>query len=153
MVEPGGFLALALYSARARAILEPARALGRNYTPDTIRDFRRAILDASAGDPASAKIAESRDFYATSGCRDLLMHVNEHQHDIADIKRILEENDLEFLGFVQFPQLKPYYLAMFPDDPEGLDLANWDRFEAAHPMAFARMYQFWTAKRPIVAHG
>jgi 2-polyprenyl-3-methyl-5-hydroxy-6-metoxy-1,4-benzoquinol methylase len=153
MVEPGGFLALALYSARARVILEPAKVLGRGYTPETIRDFRRAILDQSASDPACAKIAESRDFYATSGCRDLLMHVNEHQHDIADIQRILVENDLEFLGFVQFPQLKPYYVAMFPDDPQGLDLDNWDRFETAYPMAFARMYQFWTAKRPAAGRG
>lgn len=151
IVEPGGYLALGLYSARARRVLEPARALAQNYATETIREYRRAILDGSATDASFAKIAQSRDFYATSGCRDLLMHVNEHQHDVADIQRIVGENDLEFLGFVQFPQLKPYYLAMFPDDPEGLDLANWDRFEAAYPMAFGRMFQFWMAKRVATA--
>lgn len=147
MVKPGGLLALGLYSARAREHLNPAKALGRNYTAETVREFRYAITSAPEDDPVHKYIVQSRDFYASSGCRDLLMHVNEHQHTIADIQRILDENDLEFLGFNQFEQFKEVYRSMFPHDPNGKDLNCWDKFEEAHPRAFGRMYQFWTAKR------
>ena len=147
MVKPGGMLALGLYSSRAREHLNPAKALGRTYTAQTVREFRNAIVNAPEDDPVHRPIVVSRDFYATSGCRDLLMHVNEHQHTIADIQRILDENDLEFLGFNQFDQVKERYRSMFPQDPNGRDLSSWDKFEAAYPRTFARMYQFWTAKR------
>lgn len=147
MVKPGGMLALGLYSSRAREHLNPAKALGRNYTADMVREFRHAITSAPEDDPVHGPIVISRDFYASSGCRDLLMHVNEHQHTIADIQRILDENDLEFLGFNQFGQFKDLYRSMFPNDPDGTDLSCWDKFEEAHPRAFGRMYQFWTAKR------
>ena len=147
MVKPGGLLALGLYSSRAREHLNPAKALGKAYTAQTVRQFRNAITSAPENDPAYRRVLISRDFYATSGCRDLLMHVNEHQLDIADLQRILDDNNLEFLGFHQFEQVKDRYLSMFPHDPKGRDLASWDRFEAAYPATFARMYQFWTAKR------
>jgi 2-polyprenyl-3-methyl-5-hydroxy-6-metoxy-1,4-benzoquinol methylase len=147
MVKPGGMLALGLYSARARTHLNPAKALGRRFTAETVKEFRHAITSAPEDDPVYKRVLMSRDFYASSGCRDLLMHVNEHQHSIADIQRILDENDLEFLGFNQFDQFKERYCSMFPHDQDGRDLECWDKFEAAHPAAFARMYQFWTVKR------
>ena len=147
MVKPGGMLALGLYSARAREHLNPAKALGRNYTAETVREFRNAITSAPEDDPVYDRVLLSRDFYATSGCRDLLMHVNEHQLSISDLQRILDENDLEFLGFNQFDQFKERYRSMFPNDQNGRDLESWDKFEAAHPAVFARMYQFWAQKR------
>ncbi len=146
MVRPGGFLALGLYSAKAREHLNPAKTLGRSYTPQTVREFRQAILNRAPDDPVHGSVVLSRDFYATSGCRDLLMHVQEHQLTIDDLRRMLDENGLEFLGFHQFEQVKDRYRKMFPHDPGGLDLKAWDMFEITYPRTFARMYQFWAAK-------
>jgi 2-polyprenyl-3-methyl-5-hydroxy-6-metoxy-1,4-benzoquinol methylase len=149
LAKPGGLIALGLYSARARADLEPAKAIARQYTPQTVREFRQAIINLPEDDTARQRVVVSRDFYSTSGCRDLLMHVQEHQLTIPDLRRILDENDLTFLGFLQFEMkvIHDAYTAMFPHDPSGLDLEAWDAFEAAHPLAFGRMYQFWAEKR------
>ena len=79
LLKPGGFIALGLYSARAREHLRPAKALARSYRPDTVRELRQAIINAPDLDPVRGPAVASRDFYATSGCRDLLMHVQEHE--------------------------------------------------------------------------
>jgi 2-polyprenyl-3-methyl-5-hydroxy-6-metoxy-1,4-benzoquinol methylase len=149
LAKPGGLIALGLYSRKARAHLEPAKALAKSYTPQTVRDLRQAIISLPPNHPARAGIVLSRDFYSLSGCRDLLMHVQEHQLTIPDLRRMLDENGLTFLGFTQFTfkAIREPYRAMFPHDPEGLDLDAWDAFEAVHPRVFGRMYQFWAQKR------
>ena len=149
LLKPGGFLALGLYSARARAHLKPAQQLARHYSPATVRALRQAIINAPDLDPIRGPVVASRDFYATSGCRDLLMHVQEHQLGIPDLRRILDENGLTFMGFHQFsmPEVRSAYQAMFPHDPSGLDLEAWDVFEAKHVSVFRRMYQFWAVKQ------
>jgi hypothetical protein len=38
------------------------------------------------------------------------------------------------------------YREMFPHDPQGLDLASWEQFEAENTITFARMYMFWAEK-------
>jgi 2-polyprenyl-3-methyl-5-hydroxy-6-metoxy-1,4-benzoquinol methylase len=149
MAKPGGLIAFGLYSRRAREHLEPAKALARTYAPQSVRALRQAIINLPADDPARLAIVKSRDFYSLSGCRDLLMHVQEHQLTIPDLRRILDENGLTFLGFSQFAfeQVRDTYLARFPHDPSGVDLEAWEAFEEEYPRVFARMYQFWTEKR------
>ncbi|HEX2815500.1 MAG TPA: class I SAM-dependent methyltransferase, partial [Phenylobacterium sp.] len=149
LAKPGGLIALGLYSARARVGLGPARALAKAYTPQTVRALRQAIINLPDDDPVRRRIVASADFYSTSGCRDLLMHVQEHHLTIADLRRILDENGLTFLGFLQFEfkGIRDAYRARFPHDPAGLDLDAWDIFEAERPTTFARMYQFWAGKR------
>ena len=44
-------------------------------------------------------VAASGDFFSTSGCRDLLFHVQEHRFTIPQIAAFLAENDLAFVGF------------------------------------------------------
>jgi len=149
MVKPGGLIALGLYSKRARAVLEPARAFAKGFAPDSVRALRQAVINLPEDDPARRTIVISPDFYSTSGCRDLLMHVQEHQLTIADLRRILDENGLTFLGFLQFTykSLRDAYTARFPHDPNGRDLDAWEAFEAEHPRTFSRMYQFWAERR------
>lgn len=149
LAKSGGLIALGLYSARARVALGPARAMARAYTPQTVRALRQAIINLPEDDPARRTVVRSADFYSTSGCRDLLMHVQEHHLTFPDLRRILDENGLTFLGFHQFgiKLIRDAYTARFPHDPAGLDLDAWDIFEAEHPMIFARMYQFWAQKR------
>ncbi len=149
LLKPGGFVALGLYSALAREHLKPGKELGKSFTPDTVREFRKAIIELPVDDPIRKPAVASRDFYATSGCRDLLMHVQEHELNVDDLRRMLAESDLEFLGFLQFsfPQIHDPYVARFPHDPRGLDLDAWEAFEIDNPATFRRMYQFWAQKR------
>jgi hypothetical protein len=38
------------------------------------------------------------------------------------------------------------YHRRFSDDPTGINLGNWARFEGDHPDTFAGMYVFWVQK-------
>ena len=145
VLKPGGLLNLGLYSKTARRGLQPAKDLARAYTADTVREMRQAVM-ADAADGPMQRARQSRDFYALSGARDLLMHVQEHQMTIADLRRILDENALRFLGFIQPEPVMALYREMFPHDPQGLDLDGWEQFEAEHTITFARMYMFWAEK-------
>jgi SAM-dependent methyltransferase len=145
LLRPGGFIKLGLYSAAARSGLQPAKALARTFTPETIPQMRQAIAAAPAGDPLREP-ERFMDFYATSPCRDLLMHVLEHELGFDDLRRLLDENGLRFLGFVTDPATFQAYRQAFPDDPAGTDLGGWEAFEAANPHAFTNMYQFWARK-------
>lgn len=145
LLRPGGIMKLGLYSAIARQGLKPAKALAARYTPQTIRELRRAILDAPDDDPVRAA-ARFSDFYATGACRDLLMHVLEHEMSTGDLKRIVQENGLKFLGFGLDDTVRAAFGAMFPFDGAAGDLDNWAAFEAKNPATFASMYQFWVWK-------
>ena len=48
------------------------------------------------------------DFFTLSECRDLLFHVHEHRHTLAQIADFLTENDLTFLGF-DLPRTKFWF--------------------------------------------
>jgi SAM-dependent methyltransferase len=147
LLRPGGVMSLGLYSRTARRILEPAKALARGYepTPDGIRALRAAILDAPSGDPVRGAL-HFGDFFTLSSCRDLLMHVHERQFTTAELKALLERTGLRFLGFMVPQDVRAAYVAAYPDDPAGLDLANWGAFEEARPETFAGMYAFWVQK-------
>ena len=150
MLRPGGYMRVALYSVRARATLDEARALidarGYRATAADIRRFRHDLLTHA---PASttARLVENPDFYTVSGCRDLLFHVEEHRFTLFQIADMLKRLGLRFLGF-EFADrtILERYRRRFPDDPTASSLANWDRFEAEHPGLFVAMYQFWTQK-------
>jgi len=142
----GGLLKLGLYSARARAYMRPAKALAAaQYGPGSIRELRQDIMARPADDPVRS-ITRSADFFARSSCRDLLLHVQEHELTIADLKRMLAENRMTFLGFVATPDVRAAFAARFPGADAARDLDRWDDFEAGQPEAFRSMYQFWAVK-------
>lgn len=147
MLRPGGLMKLGLYSARARRILAPAKVLATHYPPTAqgIRELRAAIMGAPAGDPVRAALAIG-DFFATSSCRDLLMHVQEHELGVDDLRRMLDESGLRLLGFTVAPAVLAAYRRRFPDDPTAVDLDHWGAFEAENPATFLGMYQFWAQK-------
>lgn len=144
-LKPGGIMKIGLYSAIARANLKPAKALARAYTPKTIAALRHAMAGAPDGDPVKAPMRFT-DFYSAAACRDLLMHVQEHELEIDHIRRMLAETGLVFMAFGVAPDVTAAYRAMFPRDPAATDLANWDAFERANPATFQHMYQFWVRK-------
>ena len=145
LLRPGGVMKIALYSAIARVKLGPAKALAKQYGPDTIRELRQAIIAAPDGDPVKAAMGTT-DFYSTSSLRDLIMHVQEHEMAVADLQRMVDENGLAFTAFAIGAETLATYRATFPGDPAATDLANWDAFERANPTTFGGMYQFWVRK-------
>src|SRR5262249_55833921 len=134
-LRPGGVMLLGLYSRLARADLNAARAYikERRYggTAEEIRRFREEVFAWPDGAPGKS-VMQQGDFYSTSGCRDLLFHVQEYQHDLPEIAAFIAEEKLTFLGFEIDTRIAHEYAAINPDDPAMTDLDRWDRFERAH---------------------
>ena len=110
-----------LYSALARRTVTAARAFiaERGYCPteDDIRTCRRDLI-------ARAQVPPFSDFFSTSGCRDLLFNVMEHQFTIPQINAFLDANHLTFLGFEQLPsEVLEQFKHQFPDPTAQRDLA------------------------------
>lgn len=152
LLEPGGYMKIGLYSERARRAVVAARALvaerGFEPTPAGLRAARAALLELPPDDPARGVVA-SGDFYTAAGVRDLMFHVQEHRYTLEQIAAMIGELGLEPLGFVVDEALRRAYLRDTPEDPEGVSLAGWARFEAQHPATFGEMYQLWL--RPAAA--
>jgi 2-polyprenyl-3-methyl-5-hydroxy-6-metoxy-1,4-benzoquinol methylase len=148
LLRPGGFMHVGLYSALARQDVRAGRAFiaarGHGPNADDIRCCREEILSLADGDPVK-DVAKYSDFYTMSECRDLLFHVQEHQFTIPQLKSLLEESDLRFIGFAG--PAAQQYRARFPDDKTMSDLDQWHRFELENPKAFVNMYQFWVQRR------
>jgi len=145
--KPGGFMRVGLYSEAGRRAVVRARELiaAEGFTPDPagIRACRAAIR-ARAEDELLATIARNEDFYSMSGCRDLLFHVHERRFNLLQIRSMLDELGLRFLGF-EFSDsgaTLSRYRARYSQDS---NLKNWHDFEQEFPDTFSRMYQFWVS--------
>lgn len=147
LLDPGGFMLVALYSDRARRGIVEARQFiaGKGYSPsaDGIRRCRQDLLEM---DPKRELGTTFGDFFGTSSCRDLLFHVQEQRMTLPAIAAFLGSHDLTFLGFETDSATLAAYRRRFPGDPAATDLENWDAFENDNPDAFARMYVFWVQK-------
>lgn len=150
LLEPYGLMKVGLYSKKARRHIQAARDLVRELnvlsTPDDIRKCRRAVINLPEGNPVRT-ILLSGDFYSISGCRDLIMHVQEKHFTLQDITECLDQLGLRFLGFQCDLQIRGHFRAMFPEKNALTDLALWDRFEEANPDTFTSMYQFWCCRK------
>jgi SAM-dependent methyltransferase len=150
LLRPGGFMTIGLYSEIARADIVAARAFiaerGYGSTADDIRRCRQEIIALDDG-RRFRSITASGDFFSTSGCRDLLFHVQEHRVTIPQIADFVAGNGLAFVGFDLDHLTSQRYLTRFPLDTAMTDLASWDAFEHGQPSTFAGMYQFWVQKK------
>ncbi len=146
LLEPDGLMKIALYSQIARRGVQAARdftaTLDLPLTPDGIRRCRHAILSLPEGHPAR-DVLTFRDFFTLDGCRDLIMHVQEHQFTLPRIADCLDRLGLRFLEFDCPEATRVRFAEMFPDPEAASDLAAWHRFETAHPYTFKSMYTFW----------
>ena len=144
LLRPHGLMLVGLYSATARQSLAAARTFiaerGYRATTDDIRVCRQELIRRFGMPPF-------RDFSSTSGCRDLLFNVMEHQFTIPQIKAFLDENRLTFLGFEQLPpDVLRQFQQQFPDAGALRDLGSWHAFEQTHPLTFGNMYFLWMQK-------
>ena len=146
LLRPGGVMKVALYSERARdafvAAQQWVRERGIEPTVDGIRQARAQLAALPEEHPAWGA-TQVRDFYYTSGCRDLLFHVQEHRFSIAAIAELLPQLGLRFLGFETNGETRQRYEALFPHDLARVDLLCWEKFEELYPSTFLSMYQFW----------
>ena len=151
LLVPGGLMQLGLYSERGRQDVVAGRALiaeaGWTASPEGIRAARAAIQALPPEHPAAA-LARSPDFASLSGTRDLLFHVCERRFSPLGLAALLEPLDLEFLGFQHSqPSVGALYRQRFPDDPLGVNLAQWETLEDEHPRLFSGMFVFWCRRR------
>ena len=149
ILEPHGFLKLGLYSNTARQHIVKARESIKiknlKNTNESIKKFRQDIIDKKVSS-LTQKVTLTEDFYSTSAVRDLLFHIQEHRFTIPQISKILENFNLEFLGFIQNPSIKQKYSKYFPEDKKCTSLDNLHKFEEKNPDTFWSMYQFWVRK-------
>jgi 2-polyprenyl-3-methyl-5-hydroxy-6-metoxy-1,4-benzoquinol methylase len=144
LLRPHGLMLVGLYSATARQSLAAARAFiaerGYRATAENIRACRQELIQRFGMPPF-------RDFSSTSGCRDLLFNVMEHQFTIPQIEDYLDENRLTFLGFEQLPpDVLRQFQQQFPNADAMRDLGSWHAFEKMNPLTFGNMYFFWVQK-------
>ena len=149
-LKPDGFMLIALYSEAARRSVTAARKLiqSHNFQPDHdgIRMCRKTIKQLPEGDQTK-HLTRWMDYYSTSACRDLIFHVQEHHYTPLKIKQSIDDLGLKFLGFhLPNSNIIKSYTKLFPEDPYGLDLENWHKFEQKNPSTFETMYNFWLQK-------
>jgi len=143
---PYGLMKIGLYSETARRLVVEAREwidqLGYRATRTDIRRFRALLLEKRLEGDFDG-LFNSRDFYSTSGCRDLLFHTQEHRFSPVQIESMLDRHRLHFLGFILSNTARRTFQQTHPDPEALLDLSTWHRFEQEHPATFAGMYQFY----------
>jgi len=151
LLRPGGLMLLGFYSELGRRDVVAARnRVASQVLPASASDIRlcRQALMGDELAPQFELFLASRDFYSTSACRDLLFHVQEHRYTLPQLKDILAQLRLNFIGFMLDGEAVAAYAQQFPDDPARTNLDHWHAFETARPDTFARMYQFWVQKPP-----
>ncbi len=148
LLNPEGFMFLALYSERARQDIVAAQrwATAHGYGP-TVDDIRACRQELARIDDVSWRgVFTMLDFFSTSECRDLLFHVQEHRFTIPQIAALIEDTRLEFLGFNVNENIRRRFKAQFPADGALAELQLWNAFEIDNPTTFVNMYQFWVRK-------
>ena len=150
LMEPDGLMKICLYSERGRRAIQSAREFARSLdlppTPEGLRACRRAIANLPDGHPAK-KVLTYGDFYSLDNCRDMIMHVQEHQFTLPQLEASLHQLDLRFLGMVCKPAVRRQFQEMFPDANAATSLTAWDRYEEAFPDTFFAMYAFWCCRK------
>ena len=150
LLESDGLMRVALYSEKARAGIlaaqEFARCLHLSATADGIRSCRRAIVGLPDGHPARMVTAYG-DFYTRQGCRDMLMHVQEHRFTLPRVKGCLDQLGLRFLRLESKPAARKRLMELFPNSESDDGLEAWHRFEQTYPETFIGMYVFWCCRK------
>jgi SAM-dependent methyltransferase len=154
LLLPGGLLKVGLYSERARASVNAARAIirERQIVPGAaaIREFRQHIYATAPDSPLRALVGLI-DFYSLSMCRDLIFRVQEHQFRLPQVVAMLRDSGLAVLGLSDLPRnAVAAYCRKFPGADVAAGFQDWDAFEAENPETFMSMYQVWS-RRPASA--
>lgn len=152
-LTPGGVMKLALYSRQARTLVsELRRDLAKNIpeTDTDIRCVREALLQQNNDNWGA--IFQSSDFYSISACRDLLFHTQEHVFDLQQVRRLIENAGLDWIGIVPPTGARQLAADVLKLEPSNLTLNDWHTLEQIEPALFAGMYQFYVRKPAAQIH-
>jgi tetratricopeptide (TPR) repeat protein/SAM-dependent methyltransferase len=149
LLRSRGLLKLGLYSARARQDVVSVRAFiaerGYGRTPADIRRCRQDLFALDDRD-GRRKVMSRTDAASTSGCRDLLFHVQEHRLSLPTIAEWLRRFGLTCVGLETDAEIRRRFRARFAGAAADADLGLWDAFEQENPDSFAGMYHLWAQK-------
>ncbi|NYZ61337.1 class I SAM-dependent methyltransferase [Luteimonas deserti] len=147
-LAPRGLVRIALHSRRGRQCIRHCRdwtsAQEPSQTIASIRALRQAILALPPGDPRR-EVTRFSDFYATGECRDLLLRTGEPHYDLVEVHAMLERQGVRPLGLEAPDAMQQAFVRTMPGARLD-DFSAWDRFEAAHPRTFERMFFVWAQK-------
>ena len=154
-LKPEGILKIALYSEHARQAVVLCREWieKKGYTPTAgnIRQFRQDIIKLEDQNPMK-NIVRTIDFYSMSMCRDLVFHVQEHRFTLPQIKNALDDLALDLIQFkMGTPDTLQDYQALYPNDPNTMNLDQLDEYEKQNPDIFRGMYTFWCQRKSALA--
>lgn len=148
ILRPGGLMTVGLYSAISRQNIAALRAAadypGPGCSDEIARDYRTRLAQSPE---ETGELSASRDFYALSNFRDLILHEHERPVSLNEIADFMRENDLAFRGFVLPSMVETRFLETFSSDALPGAFENWAAFEEQYPRTFDGMYQFWCEKR------
>ena len=150
ILRPGGLMRIALYSEKARELITAAREIiddnNIEMTADNMKNFRQVIIDDDKH--PLRNLQQWSDFFNTSSFRDLVFHEQEHCFSIAKIKSCLDTLGLDLIGMSELSkETGEKYRQMFPNDPRGLNLDNWEKYEMQNPNTFSNMYHMFLLKK------
>ena len=146
LLKNNGYIKLSLYSTKSRKFVKMIRkdiAMNKlKINKENMIEYRNKMIV----DYKKYKFTSS-DFYSLSGFRDLFFNVKEHTFSQVEVKKIIDECGLEFLGYYfRDPEIKNSYRKRYPQDTKCLNLENWDEFENYNNLAFAETPFFWCKK-------
>ena len=144
LLFPKGLLFVALYSKAGGQPISSARCWIEEKEISAVRPQMLTLRDEILFDPEHPlyDLVQWRDFYTFSMFRDLIFHKREHRFTLMQLKTILLELGLSFIGMAGVsPKLRARYARQFPDDRFGENLDNWIDFENENPSAFVEMYR------------
>lgn len=149
VLKSDGYLRISLYSTLARAFVTKIRKETNKKNDDL--NSRELI---NLREKMKVKYKEfdfiSSDFYSLSGFRDLFYNIEEHSFSQKEIKSILDQFDLEFLGYYfRNPETKKKFIKVFNNDQQCLNLNNWDIFEQDNTLSFSETPSFWCRKNKV----
>jgi 2-polyprenyl-3-methyl-5-hydroxy-6-metoxy-1,4-benzoquinol methylase len=146
---PGGFMRLGLYSKRGRAFLDRAQQLAQSLDPKgslaELRRIRQQILATLTSDVPL--LTQFTDFFYLSGFRDLLCHAREARFSPGEMKVLLEELGLEFVGLAGLAEgATRAYQEAYPSDPHMRNLLQVDVLDTADPALMGPIHDYWLRK-------
>ena len=152
-LKKGGFMKLGLYARNFRSsyLNDIKKYKNENQFKNDIKSIRklRLFLINNIENDKYQKLFKIPDIYNSSGFRDLIMHVQEHDFSIEELDKMVSDR-YNFLGFFWnksnsikanecFEKINP--------EKSKLNIMNWDSVEKKIPEIFAGMYQFWLQKK------